>query len=129
MKKMLIVIFLLFTCSCTFNRGVVMLTDTKYPAKYGDYNIEILFEEPAKPYKKIAIVDVVGESGNETLEELIRELKKVGRKISADAIILGKYSEEASSGKAILIPVGNSLSIISTSGSKTRVIGYAIIWE
>ncbi len=126
MNKLLIV-FLLFLYSCTYG-GATMLTDAKYPAKPNDYNVQLLLEEPTKPHKKIAIVDAVGDMGIETLEDLMKTIKKKCREIGADAVILGKYSE-SSGGTTMLVPVGTSLSIISTSGRKPRIIGYAIVWE
>lgn len=122
-KKLLTIMLLLITIGCV-KTGVLMLTDSKYPPKPKNYNVQVFLDkEPTRPYKKIAIVDAIDEieakdSRVEALEKFIEKLQKKCREIGADAIII----------------IGDAKSLSSLNpGTKFKtafqVQGYAIVWE
>lgn len=81
MKKLLIATLLFLTVGCV-KIGVMMLTDTRYPPKPKNYNVEVFFgKEPTRPYKKIAIADATKEieakeSRVEAVKDIMEKLRK-----------------------------------------------------
>ncbi len=117
MKKLLIAILLLFAFSCRIDSGTLMLTDTKYPPKPKDYNVQVFLDKkPTRPYKKIAIIEAADKDSRVgAMADLIERLKKECRKAGADAIIISTDSD--------------GFPITENADGSEHLKGYAIVWE
>lgn len=121
MKKLLIAILLLFAFSCRIDTGILMLTNTEYPSKPKNYNMQVFLEEkPTKPYKKIAMLEGAKEKDDDhssagVMADIIEKLKKEGKEIGADAII-------------ILVD-SNGVPLTGNDPGSVHIQGYAIVWE
>ena len=91
MKRSITPLFvLLFISGCMAHTGVVMLDPaTKYPPSS---SVQILTENPSKPYTQIAILETSAVSGI-LVPEMLEDMRKKAMEIGADAIMPAPVEE------------------------------------
>jgi len=77
--------FLVFLSSCA-KADVLVLEPTPHPARHPD-SVIVFLEEPARPYRAIALVEVSDQSWGLSLESLAKRMRVEAGKLGGDAVI------------------------------------------
>ena len=86
--------------------SAVQVSTHKYPPTKPD-SIQVLYQEPSKPYEVVALVDQQGSGFDFSANDTIPGLKEQAAKVGADAVIITSakpmkvYEYAHTSGKAI----------------------------
>ena len=103
MKFAMLVILVLSIVGCAATSDVMRLDDTaRAPTPLSD--VDILIEEPSRPYSVIAMVEVTDQGWDLGLEALKQSMLQQVSDLGGDAVIVGMGSSQ--SGTA-LFPIGN----------------------
>jgi hypothetical protein len=101
------------------------IDSTPRPAKANWEEVEALFEEPDRPYKRIAIIQADDQGWDLAFDKVRKRLQEEAAKLGADAVIVGMPN--TSSGDAYIIPIGTMM-YAATETVKT-LTGVAIVWD
>lgn len=120
----LLIASILLISSCT-SADVMRIDLTPRPAKADWREVEALFEEPDRPYTRIAIIQADDDGNDLSLDKIKERIQKEAAKLGADAVIIGMPS--TGPGATYVIPIGE----IFYAGTSTvkSLSGVAIVWE
>jgi len=112
---------LILFLSCA-KADVLVLEPTPHPARLPD-SVAVFLEEPTRPYRAIALVEVSDQSWGLSLETLAKRMRLEAGKLGGDAVIIGSQSTESG---AVIVPIGNMWYAGATKEKK--LVGKVIIF-
>lgn len=112
---------LLFGCTTS---DVMRLDGVSRPATL-PANVEVFVEEPQRPYKAIAIIEISDDGNDMGLEYLKNEMVREAAKLGADAVIIGARGSKNQG--TTFIPIGDQVHAFESTAE--TISGKAIVWQ
>lgn len=122
--RALLVAFLMVAVAGCGTTADVMRTDATVRAPSDPAAIQVLLDEPSRPYTSIAMVTISDEGYDRSLEELKAAMVAEVAKLGGDAVIVGT---ETRSGGTVLVPAGNLY--VGGESTKKLLVGKVIVFR
>jgi hypothetical protein len=103
--------------------NVMRLDDVRRPPR-PPQAVQLLLDQPTRPFRAIALIEVSDEGWGLSLETLRRKLTQEAAKLGGDAVVLTRRSSQAGT---VLMPVGSSW--YAANITESGLVGQVIIYE